>query len=73
MAKVEGIEEIYIRLLSQIGTPIDYPLVASVQVLPGKDYEITSMKSDVEAIVNEGLATVTCVTERVINGEIRTF
>ena len=29
VAKVEGIEEIYIRLLSQIGTPIDYPLVAS--------------------------------------------
>ena len=73
VAKVEGIEEIYIRLLSQIGTPIDYPLVASVQVLPRKGYEIGAMKRDVEAIVNDGLATVTCVTEKVINGEIRTF
>ena len=73
VANVDGIEEIYIRLLSQIGTPIDYPLVASVQVLPEKGYEIGAMKRDVEAIVNEGLATVTCVTEKVINGEIRTF
>jgi S-adenosylmethionine synthetase len=73
VAKVEGIEEIYVRLLSQIGTPIDYPLVASVQVLPRKGYEIAAMKQDVESIVNEGLATVTCVTEKVIKGEIRTF
>ena len=34
VAQVEGIEEMYIRLLSQIGQPIDRPLVASVQVLP---------------------------------------
>jgi len=32
--KVDGIEEMYVRLLSQIGKPIDQPLVASVQVLP---------------------------------------
>ena len=34
--KVDGIEEMYVRLLSQIGKPIDLPLVASVQVLPKK-------------------------------------
>ena len=34
--KVDGIEEMYVRLLSQIGKPIDLPLVASVQVLPRK-------------------------------------
>jgi S-adenosylmethionine synthetase len=71
--KVEGIEEIYIRLLSQIGTPIDFPLVASVQVLPKKDYDAAKIHGEVKAIVDEGLANVTCVTEKVISGKIRTF
>jgi S-adenosylmethionine synthetase len=73
VAKVDGIEEIYIRLLSQIGMPIDRPLVASVQVLPKPGYELNAISHDIDAIVNDGLANVTCVTEKVINGEIRTF
>src|SRR5512143_2138639 len=33
---VEGIREVYVLLLSRIGTPIDSPQMASVQVLPEK-------------------------------------
>ena len=73
VAKVDGIEEIYIRLLSQIGMPIDLPLVASVQVLPKPGYELHAITRDIDAIVNDGLADVTCVTGKVISGEIRTF
>ena len=73
VAKVDGIEEIYIRLLSQIGMPIDLPLVASVQVLPKPGYELPGITRDIDVIVNDGLANVTCVTEKVIKGEIRTF
>lgn len=71
--KVNGIEEIYIRLLSQIGKPIDQPLVASVQVLPGKGMDMKAIKSDVDAIIDNGLAEVTCITEKIIRGEIKTF
>ncbi len=73
VAKVDGIEEIYVRLLSQIGMPIDLPLVASVQVLPKQGYELHAITRDIDAIVNDGLANVTCVTGKVISGEIRTF
>ncbi|HQC13553.1 MAG TPA: methionine adenosyltransferase, partial [Methanoregulaceae archaeon] len=41
--KVDGIEEIYIRLLSQIGKPIDQPLVASIQILPSPEIRITEI------------------------------
>ncbi len=71
--KVDGIEEIYVRLLSQIGMPIDLPLVASIQVLPKPGYEMKSITRDIDAIVNDGLGNITCVTSKVINGEIRTF
>jgi S-adenosylmethionine synthetase len=71
--KVDGIDEIYIRLLSQIGKPIDRPLVASVQVLTSPDIELHRVQGDIEAIIDEGLANVTCITEKIIMGEIRTF
>jgi S-adenosylmethionine synthetase len=70
---VDGIEEIYIRLLSQIGKPIDQPLVASVQVLPKPDFEVKTIMPDIEAIIDHGLAEVTCITEKIIRGEIKTF
>jgi len=71
--KVDGIEEMYVRLLSQIGKPIDMPLVASVQVLPKKGFTLKDLNSEIEGIVNENLANVTCITEKVIRGELKTF
>jgi len=71
--EVEGIEEIYIRLLSQIGKPIDQPLVASIQVLMQPDFRLQDIGRDIEAIIDSGLADITCMTEKIIRGEIRTF
>ena len=71
--KVDGIEELYVRVLSQIGKPIDHPLMASVQVLPSKGFTLKDLNSEIEGIVNENLANVTCITEKVISGELDTF
>jgi S-adenosylmethionine synthetase len=71
--EVDGIEEIYIRLLSQIGKPIDQPLVASIQVLMKPDHPLKSISSDIEAIINQELSEITCMTEKIIRGEVRTF
>ncbi|MGA2162030.1 MAG: methionine adenosyltransferase [Methanoregula sp.] len=71
--KVDGIEEMYVRLLSQIGKPIDLPLVASIQVLPKKGVNLKEINSEINAIVDDNLANVTSVTEKVIRGELKTF
>ncbi|NYT06794.1 MAG: methionine adenosyltransferase [Methanomicrobiales archaeon] len=71
--EVEGIEEIYIRLLSQIGKPIDQPLVASIQILMQPDFRLQDISDDIEAIIDSGLADITCMTEKIIRGEVRTF
>jgi S-adenosylmethionine synthetase len=63
----------YIRLLSQIGQPIDRPLVASVQVLPMTGVRMQKIQGEIEEIVDQQLENVTCITERVIRGELRTF
>jgi S-adenosylmethionine synthetase len=71
--EVDGIEEIYIRLLSQIGKPIDQPLVASVQVLMKPDIRLSDISREIEAVVDSELAGITCITEKIIRGEVRTF
>lgn len=71
--KVDGIEEMYIRLLSQIGKPIDQPLVASVQVLPRCGVKLKDINAEILGIVDDKLANVTQVTEKVIAGKLKTF
>jgi S-adenosylmethionine synthetase len=73
VAKVDGIEEMYVRLLSQIGKPIDQPLVASVQVLPGSGVKLKDINDEIYGIVDDQLAHVTSITEKVIAGKLKTF
>lgn len=71
--KVGGIEEMYVRLLSQIGKPIDQPLVASIQVLPGPGVKLRDMHDEIYGIVDDQLANITAITEKVIAGKLKTF
>ncbi|HUK92677.1 MAG TPA: methionine adenosyltransferase [Methanomicrobiales archaeon] len=73
VGKVEGIEEIYIRILSQIGNPIDQPLVASAQIIPKPGANFRTISREVESCIDTSLENVTCVTEKVISGELKTF
>jgi S-adenosylmethionine synthetase len=71
---LDGIGEIYIRILSQIGNPIDRPLVASAQIIPeGGKKNWRAISREVETILDTSLENVTCVTEKVISGELKTF
>lgn len=71
--RVDGIEEIYIRFLSQIGHPIDQPLIASAQVLPKKGFQVEEMERDIWELIDESLENITEITRKVINGELKTF
>lgn len=71
--EVEGIEDLYVRLLSQIGKPIDHPLVASIQYIPSKGAPVSSIEKNLEAIIDDNLARITNITEKVIRGELKTF
>ncbi|WP_321429686.1 methionine adenosyltransferase [uncultured Methanolobus sp.] len=70
---VPDVEDVYIKLLSQIGQPIDQPFVASAQIIPADGANFNSIKSEAESIMDEWLADVTRITKMVINGELDTF
>ena len=73
VADVDGIRDLQVRLLSQIGRPIDEPHVADAKVVTDEGVELSDIEADVEAIIDEKLANVTNVTRRVIDGEMSTF
>ncbi|MFB6122168.1 MAG: methionine adenosyltransferase [Haloferacaceae archaeon] len=73
VSEVDGIRDLQVRLLSQIGRPIDQPHVADAMVVPEDDVDLTDIAPDVEAIVDRELADVTSVTRRTIDGELSTF
>jgi S-adenosylmethionine synthetase len=71
--EVPGIRDFRVRLLSQIGRPIDEPHVADAFVVTDDDVALSDIEPDVEAIVDRELAAVTDVTRDVIAGDLRTF
>ena len=71
--EVDGIREIRVRLLSQIGQPIDRPHVADASLVTDEAVEVGDVESEVAAIVDRELADVTSITERVIDGDLMTF
>jgi S-adenosylmethionine synthetase len=73
VAEVDGIRDLRIRVLSQIGRPIDQPHVADAQVATEDGVEISDIEAEVVDIVDRELADVTSITQRVIDGELTTF
>jgi len=73
VADVDGIRQLQVRLLSQIGRPIDHPHVADVMVSTEEGVELAAIHDEIEAAIDEELAGVTDITGRVIEGELSTF
>ncbi len=71
--QVPEVQDVYIRLLSQIGKPIDQPLVASAQIIPKEGTSFAKVKAEAEVVMDDWLSNVTKITEMVIKGELDTF
>jgi S-adenosylmethionine synthetase len=73
VADVDGIRQLQVRLLSQIGQPIDNPSVADAAVITGDGVDVADIEDEVAAAIDRELAGVTDITERVIGDELSTF
>jgi S-adenosylmethionine synthetase len=72
-ADVDGIRQLQVRLLSQIGQPIDNPHVADAEIVTEDGVTLPDIQDDIEAAIDRELANVTGITERVIEDELSTF
>ncbi|MHA1237942.1 MAG: methionine adenosyltransferase [Candidatus Odinarchaeia archaeon] len=67
--EVKGVREVYLRFLSQIGKPIDQPLIANAQVIPEADADWSKITSDINAIIEAEFDRITEFTYKIIRGE----
>jgi len=70
--EVKGIKEVYVRMLSKIGSPITVPQMLSVAVIPdGRN--VGNMEYEIEAISEDRLSRIGEISEKIVNGEIALY
>lgn len=70
---LEEIEEVYVKILSQIGAPIDQPKAANVQLLMQNPGKFRDVKEKCESIIDLHLGEITKISEMFLSGELTTF
>ena len=70
--EVKGIREVYVKILSQIGRPINDPLIANVKVLP-EERLTNDMTHEIQSIVNEYLEKIRDVTKLILDEKVILF
>ncbi|MEM4328650.1 MAG: methionine adenosyltransferase [Candidatus Caldarchaeum sp.] len=66
------VKEVYVRLLSQIGKPINQPLTVSIQAIPVDKFDL-SLVRDIEAIALDEVGKVRRVTDLILAREVSLF
>ncbi len=73
VATVDGVQEVYIKLLSEIGRRIDDPRVAIAEIIPESTEMTATIEHKAVRIMDEWLSNIQEITERAVRGELRTF
>ncbi len=67
------VKEVWVRIVSQIGKPIDEPQAATAQIIPETGTKLSACKKDAESIINEELSEIYKLTDRIVAGKARVF
>lgn len=73
ISELEGVEEVFVRTLSQIGSPVDEPKVLNVRLCPEEGYSVGELESSAEGIASEHLSNLRDISERIVNGKIQVY
>jgi S-adenosylmethionine synthetase len=66
------ITEVHVRILSQIGKPIDEPQTASIQaLLSDKTCKMGNVKNDIRSIVDDRLKNISDITDKIVKGKVK--
>ena len=66
--QIDGIQEVYVLLLSRIGSPINKPHMANAQVLPRKGVRLKDISKDVTAILEKELSEISGFCDKLARG-----
>ena len=69
-ARVPGLGEVYVWLCSQIGQPINRPLIASAQLILPPGMRLAEVEPTVKGVIEQELTTIDDFTARLARGEL---
>ncbi len=68
-----NVKEIHVRILSQIGKPVDQPQVASLQILPADGVKLAAVRKEAEAIANHWFESIDTIPQKLLTGKLNVF
>jgi S-adenosylmethionine synthetase len=68
-----NVTEIHVRILSQIGKPVDQPQVASLQILPADGVKLAAVRKEAEAIANQWFEKIDTIPQKLLTGKLNVF
>ena len=70
---VPTVRDVTVHVLSQIGAPLDQPLIATALVHPTNGHLTPSIQADVQSVLDEHLSNVSTLRTRILNRELTLF
>jgi len=68
-----NVKEVHVRILSQIGKPVDQPQVASLQLLPAPGVRLAKVRREAEAVANRWLDDIGSIPQRLLTDKLSVF
>ncbi len=67
------VKEVHVRILSQIGRPVDQPQIASVQILPADGVKLAAVKGKAEAVALAAFDDIGTIPRRLLTDKLTVF
>ncbi len=68
-----NIKEVHVRILSQIGKPVDQPQVASLQILPADGVKLAQVRPKAEAVAQSWFDQIDSIPRRLLTDKLSVF
>ena len=67
------VREVHVRILSQIGKPVDEPQVASLQILPSAGVKLARVRPGAEAVAQRWFDQIDTIPQRLLTDKLTVF
>ncbi len=68
-----NVKEVHVKILSQIGKPVDEPQVASLQILPADGVKLATVKGKAEAVAQGWFDQIDTIPRRLLTDKLSVF
>lgn len=68
-----NVREVHVRILSQIGKPVDEPQIASIQLLPADGVKLAQVKSRAEGVAQKWFEQIDTIPQKLLTDKLTVF